>query len=625
MSKDKKDSPVINVPVVKSKLINPDRTGNGNTAFYTPESNYPRARKELKLGAIKNLIDHIKDVYSPTGSMVAVNVVGTIASTKDGSSLFDSMVFEDPVSLLVHGLIRQGSEYILRNSKDGTTSVALLSCLLAERLIEICSSIEEAGHVVSKQKVKDISLHISNVYMSMVKEKRVLLNLSTLKKDDENYNLIMDVCRTSMNDDDTLTYMYREILDYIIDNKVEPKDITFRIREESVPGKSELKISRAYKIATVPMADKNPFSLTDVPVLRLDDPFVMIDDTAKVFEFAQRLIYAYPNGAVVMMGVIPPGFKEYHASFITNVRNANLIKFIHQPLIGEGNHEISDLDRIVGGINFKILEIKSESGVIKSAPTLAYNEFTGDTVYINKLKEYFENKRTMNVAFNGTHVSFNPSNGDFSIFDEMSSDLEKQLDLVENRESESYVTLKGRIENLKSFWFDTVIRCQQDDERGRLRSAYDDATGALISAITEGLVSGGNTFLVKYLSKFIERVVSGFDDNLIPSPKYRDIAMDILSAYVSAYYDLMELIYGEAMVDDIWNTLKDCEDPLKSYDILRDVYSTRVLEPAMTTVVVNHGATLSANSINSIARVKGLNLDHSAQLNQFNKYTHIQY
>ena len=186
--------------------------------------------------------------------------------------------------------------------------------------------------------------------------------------------------------------------------------------------------------------------------------------------------------------------------------------------------------------------------------------------------------------------------------------------------------LKNRLENLNTYWIETILRSPHYDDLTRLRTAYDDATGALVSGITHGFVAGGNTFLIKYVSEFTNRCMEAIEnDNVTFSSKlYKEIGNLVVNAIVGSYLDMMSKIFGNNY-ETVVKELTDTENPLVGYDVLTDNFTNDILEPAMTTVVVLKGAVLASNSINMVSRVKALNLDHASPLNALNKFKEINY
>ena len=412
----------------RSELLNQERSNNGNTASFIPESNHPSATPTLKRGALKNIMSHILDVYSPSGNAIASGVPGDTRLSRDGSSFLDALIFDDPCTSLLHGLIMQGANYILENSKDGTTSVALLSCILSEKLIDLSEKLAKEGYVVSNQRVKDICQIFADIYSNLVLEKRYIVDLDKEVSERE-VALLANICKTSMNYEPTLNHLYDDIIEFIIKNNLRNKDITFRYKEEISDLPSSLTISKAYKINTTPIIDSIPFGYKNAHVFRLDDAYVEAEHTTKLMKFCYMLANV-GKPFILVLNNVPVGIKEAMQTLSLDYEKQTgsglPIKLAHLPAIGEFNHDLADLSEIIDNFTLRLIaNIKTpgkEAIATFCDPERDYAPLDDNETRL-MLNQILETNTKMDVAFNGVQLSFKPSNDDYSKHDVLSAKI----------------------------------------------------------------------------------------------------------------------------------------------------------------------------------------------------------
>ena len=116
-------------------------------SIFRPNSNFIEVNDDLKIIALKDIFDTLVSVYSPSGSNFAVLnwATKTAHLSKDGKSMIEEL---DPINILGRtfvSTIDEAAKFVIDKSGDGTTSVALATCILSEKVMRFIKDQEEAG------------------------------------------------------------------------------------------------------------------------------------------------------------------------------------------------------------------------------------------------------------------------------------------------------------------------------------------------------------------------------------------------------------------------------------------------------------------------------------------------
>lgn len=188
------------------------------------------AKKDLVVPVAKGLIEILAKVYGPlSGSVLGINEVNCVSPIRDGHTVLNSIKFSDSaVGNALVNIINNETHYITdtngqNNSKDGSTSLILLSLLLTINNIQ-----GQTGKLRKQLAKKTLDDVVSSTFKVISK---ALLEKQTVQVCDENgviteegKQLILDVAATTANGDLQIIDSVRKLVDTLIKNNFDFKN-----------------------------------------------------------------------------------------------------------------------------------------------------------------------------------------------------------------------------------------------------------------------------------------------------------------------------------------------------------------------------------------------------------------
>lgn len=609
-------------------------------SIFRPNSNFIETNDDLKIIALKDIFDTLVSVYSPSGSNFAVLnwATKTAHLSKDGKSMIEEL---DPINILGRTFIStidEAAKFVIDKSGDGTTSVALATCILSEKVMRFIKDQEEAGIKIPRQIIVTILNQLSKVYEEIISEKSLKLNPKEDNKNSEIYNTLINLTRTSMNNTREYDDLFTDIINYIIDNKIEARDLSFSYQEEYCEGGLSVEYSKGYLLQGPRYGGNKPFSDPNCRVIFCDDGMTEASHYDNWYNFCfilAQLLVQSNSTALMFLTQGVNAVETYIGKLQSNwdklrVSNPNLpdfpIRFSNVIVnMSDKNYLPSDLGTILDSdlnisFNPDNRELYSFSIPLNMDDDNVRNRIASEFASI------LQSIHGTQITYNGYNYCIYPSNQ--IKLNELKSRLEKEKKEINNSEAPQSKEIDKRIENLTSQWVDIKIQYPAAHECTRIRTQIDDAVHALKNGLNGGFMSGGNTWMVKYnhlFSDYMEEIIV----KTIPAKRFEYLVVSLNDLLVDTYKDLVEIIVGQENINSVINTLTKNPNPLYGYNCITEEFGNEIIEPADTSRAVLKASILATTSIISIKRIKSsdmTDITHMATLvdNGYNLEKHFE-
>lgn len=178
--------------------------------------------------------------------------------------------------------------------------------------------------------------------------------------------------------------------------------------------------------------------------------------------------------------------------------------------------------------------------------------------------------------------------------------------------------LKQRLEFFSGVTLKPTIYFRGADEGKQMFDLYEDALGVFASVHKFGVMPGANVFMLKLGSKFGDRVMEVFDEemkkrnvNINKVTQYREFVEDILTAIYNGYANSLYILSpddGYTIVSGVADALsqKPEESVIKSFNIVTGQWTEEIVEAAKTTAEVFAGALSIAKDMLELRTIRVL-------------------
>lgn len=612
---------------ISSLCINGKIKTRENSAIFKPRSNFAKIPDDFKIISLYELVDNIKDVYGPLGNHFAtVNSSDNITHiTKDGKSFFEALKENNVLSQSILNIISEAADFVISKSGDGTTSVALLTCILTEKLISYMKLYKETyGYEIPKIVINKILDELVKEFNKMVDEKSFKVNplKGITEKDKE---VMLHMCRTSMNNSSDFDHLFNDIIEHIETNKIDPKTISIDITEELKEGGVKIDFNKGYLNVNQRITYDKAFADSNAKIIICDD-FLAKEEEFKRFTnicINLAVLLSSLNSTCVMFLTkgnigIDQYIVEMHNRYdmlrkdqrYSQVLSADFpIRFFPLTELDGSNYLVNDINTIAG--KNSLMSFYPNSPLSKISIQDVENS---PAALVSELQDILKDIPNTVVTYNTYSLNIMPVKGEY--LDELVSQLEKEMEIIGNSDSGKYITLENRKKKLLSTWIDIKINYSSVYECTRVRTQIDDAVNALVAGLSKGFLPGSNTFFIKIYREIKERVKSFIiENNLIPEIYFSEVG-NILDLSLQAYSDLYYLI---VRVDNYKDYVKDYienkHDFLEAFDVITRKYCNNVIEPAKTTMAILTASFNAAENIIGISRIRSTNSDEIIHIN----------
>jgi len=421
------------------------------------------ARKGLKNG-VDLLANAVKVTLGSKGRFVVFNGKDDKAhATKDGVTIAKQVTSLDPIETLGIKMIREAAEEAARESEDGTTTATVLTqAIVAEGYKLITAG---ANPIDVKRGIDKAVIEVVRFLKSMSKE--IDLNDSDVLK----------IATLSANGE-------KEIGQLVYDAFLKVGEKGIVTAEYSEDASTYIDVVEGIKIER---GFANPYFITNPATKEaiLEEPRILLYDD-KITSFKELIpILGQVGEAGLSVLVMANDFDpEVVATVATNKLQGRLkISMIKTPNFGELNREI--LDDVAKATGSKVISKKG-----------------GDSLETMTLEDLGEATK---VISNYTETVIIGGKND-------PAELKEYIDFLNAIEGDPYS--KERVARLMGGIAVIYVGAMTDVEMKEKKDRVDDAIGAIKSAVSEGILVGGGSTLVRAAQAITVPNIANYDEEL---------------------------------------------------------------------------------------------------------------
>lgn len=492
------------------------------------------ARKALKKG-VDVLANAVKVTLGAKGRFTVFRTsMGSIAATKDGVSIANEVTLVDPIESMGADMVRQSSQTAARITGDGTTTATVIAqAIVSEgyRFIEAGANPIDIKRGIDKA-VEQVTKYLNDAAVPVTLEGDELIKIATV----------------SANGDKEIGERVHKAFSEVGEKGMVTAELT-------EGGDTTLDITKGVKIDRGFM---HPTFITNPArkEVELEDPFIILyDDKIQSFDELVPLLEELGRNhqsVLIMTNDIEP---EVAATLsINKTRGLLKVSLTKVPNFGEANQEI-----------FNDIAVATGATVISKKGGMSLETATVDML-----------GRCDRVVSNYHETVIIKGRADEEKLEAYLKDLQEQTK-IDKYAKERIARLTGGVAIIK---VGAVTEVEAKEKKDR----YDDAIGAVRSAVEEGVLTGGGATLVR-ASKVLDFSEASNPDEVM--------GMQIIRKAIQEPMRVIVNNSGESGDVAVYRVLSHPDEKF-GYDVRKqdvvDMFEAGVLDPKKVTRVALESA-----------------------------------
>lgn len=429
------------------------------------------AKRALQLG-VNQVAKAVGSTMGPGGKTVIISNHFSIppSVTKDGVSVADSIILEDPIENIGAQMIRRASSKTYKDAGDGTTQTAVLA-----------QSIINAGlkQVAAGANPQEVKRGIEKAVEKIV-ENLVIISVPV----GDNNDMIRNIATTSANNDTSIGGLFADVY-----AKIGKQGLVHV--ENSGTIHSSIEVRDGYEM---PRGYISPDFATDAKKRAVHEKaFILVADyTIHTMKEIQPLLAQMEQHGMLShpLIIIAQDYDgEFYSSMLINHRNGNLRNCLAKAPAAYRREYMEDIAAITGAT-----VIRDENGLKMQSANISHLG-SADQVIISE--------HSTTIMGGG---------GKKEKIDDLKNTVQVQIDEITDEELK--LVWEKRLAKIGGCIGVLKIGGATDVELGEKMDRVDDAKRAVKSAIEEGVVVGGGVALLRCVD-FINNVTDASGDEKI--------------------------------------------------------------------------------------------------------------
>jgi chaperonin GroEL len=495
-------------------------------------------RAKLINGANK-VANAVKSTLGPMGRNVILelNKYGDSRITKDGVSVAKEIFLEDKYENLGAQLLKKVSLKSAKDAGDGTTT----STVLAQSILTIADTLEirnvhkfkEGMEAAAHDVVENIKLYY--------------------KKDIETIEDIYNVALISSNQDKEIAGLIQECYEKLGINK----DVIINLDNSNCYSKSFVDVAQGFQY------DKglpSPYLVNNTRKMELnleDCNIFLFDFEIPDFDYLIPTITEYFKTTKEPLVIMAQGFGGDSLDGITQNKNKSNLPIYAIECPGYGSRRslfIQDLAVLTNGT-----VLSKETGTAPSKP----GEYAS-AVETGKLKSLVSNQFTTTLTFG------------YGNADKIKEQIEMIQHSIDKNMEFDVEEAERRIANLTSGIAIIHVGGTTELESKEAYDRFEDAVGAVRSALQEGIVPGGGIIL--HMAQEITESPERPDDKLDPLFDFALGYKTVLNSCKAPIQQIFENAADPTLNTVISNCIQD-DGAIKAYDLVNRQFTDNLIDP----------------------------------------------
>ncbi|MGL5315293.1 MAG: TCP-1/cpn60 chaperonin family protein [Peptostreptococcaceae bacterium] len=520
----------------------------------------PNSQKFIN-GYLKQLAETVGKTFTPNGGYTIIqNGELSPRLTKDGFETLMALIGDNSREQMILASCKSALGKTAFTAGDGTTTSIYLMYFLHTRLNAFYE--KHKGELTYPQfkalvnQAKDRVIEMLTATATPVKTKEDILN----------------IVRISLNNDDTLTELFSKLIDDIVDNEEDIKDISIIHRDDHRIDECKTDIHTGL-VLNKPLLFSNKSTVIKTGNIAVFYINSVIDSPERALMLQEIMYYVcgrYSEGCLI----ITNGYTQYGKDVINSIYMDYRAKAGKAPNVWFGEnqpfyHEAGLLDRedLVAKLGVTPIDLDTLHKVFKPK-----NQEEGLAMlqrYLGVPSVADMDARTWNVTLSITKHGDDKIGLNNRINYYKSALADEELDLTAQQKNLYNLNLKklqGKVGVIR-------VGAISPEERTRLIAAFEDATLALKYALAEGYVAGMSTAVPKAIKLNKADVTNNLVNELVQV--FYDSYVDITSVILEMAnikkdtHEHMEILANIA-------GQKSLEDSHKCYDVITREYTNKI-------------------------------------------------
>ncbi len=538
--------------------------------------------KERVNAVFSKVADTLKNTLGPYGSTTIIEQFGQMYITKDGWNILKNIHFDEPVERNIMQLLLGICAPVVIKVGDGSTS----SIVAADAILK---KFNENSTLFEGVRPYDLIDSFKKVVEKLSTE---IISRST-KVNKETFEDIENVALVSTNGDVEISRFIKEIY-----QKTENPYIQF---ENSKVSSSSYEIVEGYE-ANISFLDPIYITEVDEAICSVKNPlFLMFDHQATMSFHLKNIIQkasAYALSKNRRLVVIAPYYDNFLTQYISNTetqlfRSEGTSPHVFCRVSMPNNilrEYYNDFAILLGGRIIREVDlddfVPKEEGAL---PVAKIEDYIGEASEIKIGNKKSIVKGLYNIDQNLYEISLRDAQ---SKFKELET-IHRENSIVDSKLYE----VKKRIAKLKGKMGTIYVGGSSEIEKKSNKDLVEDAVKACESAFNYGYNLGGNLIIPITINAIIDEIEDLTQKNILKTIK---------QAFLEVYGKILlnKFVGNDETVNSI---IQQSEEGGKCYDLIRDEFNSRVINPTFTDVEILRAAVsivsliMSSNQYISIA------------------------
>lgn len=397
----------------------------------------------------------VASTFGPRGRTVAYTKGTNTVTTKDGISVLKSLSFSDEVADTGLKLLKEAADKANSHSGDGSTSTTILTAAL-------CA---EANKLLTQ------GININDLRRGYrLAQEKTLEELETYKRPIESEDTLKAIALVSSNGDEEVAQFVTDAFSSIGDGGiVSYADSMSRTGKTVLDVRQGLQIDKGYVSSKCVNSTNDQCLLSDVSVVLFND---LVEETEPLALLLQPYI-----GKKNVLVVAPDYGDEVMAMYTKNMVKSGIV-FIRAPGISRESVQanILDIAVVTGGQVIGVDKPLEEYNLQKDAGSCG-------SITVTAKETIITDPKTDKAAFDAHIASL--------------EELTKEGDCIHGKSQFQIDAIKERIARLTGGIATIYIGALTSVELSEKKDRYDDAINAVRNSISDGVVVGAGTSLLK--------------------------------------------------------------------------------------------------------------------------------